>query len=227
MKTNFLCTLAAICLIAGLSVHVANADVVAVSTNLGDWGTVFSDVEKEAYYHKAVSEGSIPGVLGEVTYEGRYVKGGYWASPNSKADTVDTWQYRAHLLGVYLKDTLGSNYMSTGTDALGVLHKSSNSLVAHDLGTAYGKSKNVNGNIYGQAAEILSGNAYTSNVASQLFRPGTYPTGVITSSASPTTESPDHNWFYDAATDKFTSNSLNVKRNRRPQHRIVRFRYGF
>lgn len=201
MKFKFFVTAAVICVLGFVS--AVKADTIAVGTSVGAWGTVFSDVEKEAYYHKAQVENGLQG--GVVSNEGRTVK--YRSLKNTAIATVDTWEYRLDLMNRYLGNTLGKNDL-TKTGATGVLHSSSYSLVTHGTGDADGKSRNTYGNIYGKTSEILKGNSTTSGIAAQMFRNGALTaTNIITSSASPVDESVFHNWVYDAANDTFTSNS--------------------
>ncbi|MDR2345692.1 MAG: PEP-CTERM sorting domain-containing protein [Planctomycetaceae bacterium] len=204
MKTKIFTTLLAILTIVTVNVTISNtnADVIQIGTNIGAWGTVFSDVEREAYYYKAYGEG-------ELSNDGRNVRT-RWINGKDK-DTVDTWDYRLALMKDYLADTLANNKMSTRSDKLGVLHSGSNSLVAHNSGDDYGDSKNLFGNIYGQAAETLKGQVDTSGVQAMLLQGRSQSTNIITSSAAANNESTDHNWFYNAATDTFTSDGLTTK----------------
>jgi hypothetical protein len=201
MKIKFFVTAAVTCVLGFAS--AVNADTVAVGTSLGAWGTVFSDVEKEAYYHKSQVDNGLQG--GVVTNEGRTVKSRSLKS--SAIATVDTWDYRLTLMDRYLGNTLGKNALTT-TGSTGVLNNLSYSLVTYSAGDADGKSHNIYSNIYGRKSEILKGNAATSGIAEQMFRNGTLTaTNIISSSASPVDESVLHNWVYNASTDTFTSNS--------------------
>lgn len=208
MKTRFFVTIALVCFL-GLA-NAVKADMIDLSTgtfdwtqgSIGAWATVFSDVEKEAYYHRVTGEGT-------VTNDGRTVTTRSYG--DSGTDKVDTWDYRLSLMTDYLADTLGSKTMTT-SGATGTLSTSSLSLVAHNEGNSYGESQNAYGNIYGKKAETLAGNWTTSNLigAMSMYRNGSTLNNIITSSASPIDESVDHNWVYDAATDKFTSNALST-----------------
>ncbi|MDR1053940.1 MAG: PEP-CTERM sorting domain-containing protein [Planctomycetaceae bacterium] len=186
--------MAAVMCVLGLA-NAAKADTIAIGTNVTDWGTVFSGVEREAYYHHILGGG-------EVTNDGRTVKSRRWSS-TATGSTVDTWEYRADLMGDYLA-TLGSGSLSENK-----LMGSRKRLVRHKSGDDYGQSRNDSAtrrNIYGEKAELLLGNMNTSGVAAQMFRNGDLsPTNIIASSASNKAESVDHNWTYNSVTDTFTS----------------------
>ncbi|MDR1478807.1 MAG: PEP-CTERM sorting domain-containing protein [Planctomycetaceae bacterium] len=217
MKVKFFVMLAVICSIGLIS--VAKADTIGVGASAGAWGTVFSDVEKEAYRYKyGIDSGTVSNYMNyndttTVTYNGnkanlvrqlnRTVKSG--------GDTVDTWEYRQFLMEAYLTYQLKNNEMTAKKDVTGILNSSEYSLVTIPSGTGLWESKNAIGNIYGKQAELLKGDLVTSGVADQLSRNGVLTLGeVLSSSASPVDESVDHNWVYKPSADTFTSNSTST-----------------
>jgi hypothetical protein len=213
MKVKFLLTAAVICVLG--FANAAKADTVSLSTgafnwsagSIGNWGTVFSAVEAEAYYYRW--SGNTKGELQADNYN-LSVKARSYKSDSIKER--DTYEYRLLLMKDYLRDTLGRNVMTTD-GVTGVLHGSSNSLVTHSsYHNGYGNSHNALGNIYGQKAELLKGDWTTSGLinAMQMYRNGSTLNNIITSSASATSESVDHNWIYNSATDTFTSNSTST-----------------
>jgi hypothetical protein len=206
MKVKFLLTAAVICVLG--FANAAKADTVSLSTgvfnwsedSIGGWGTVFSDVEKEAYFYRATSKGTPSNDDRTVTAA--------WYGHETSYDTVDTFNYRLRLMKNYLAGTLGSSAMTT-TGATGALASAGHSLVTHSTGNAENYSHNSYGNIYGEHAELLKGNWTTSGLINQMlmYRNGATLNNIITSSASPGMESTTHNWVYNSATDSFTSDS--------------------
>jgi hypothetical protein len=199
MKVKFFVMVAVICVL-GL-VNTAKAEEVRIGTDVGinHWGTVFSSVEKEAYYHEAYGTGT-------VTNDGRTVTSRSYRSDTQ--NTVDTVEYRLTLMERYLKDYLSNNEMSTSAGTTGVRYASSNSLVAHDSGNGDGQSNNSNRDIYGKIADSVMGDWWRSGLVSQMLRGVTGSANVsanlISSSASPNADDTNrNNWLYDSVNDKF------------------------
>jgi hypothetical protein len=202
MKTRIFTTLAIICAICTVvSFNAVKADVITIGSELGNWGTVFSDVEDVAYHHKYVGDGTLTDPVynsdGSLAYY--KVVNGY--SLKNVHRSSATWEYDKVLLEDYLRNTLANATLSTGSSSTGILHGTGHTLVTH-------ASDNVYDDIYGKKAELIKGNAVTSGVAEQLFRNGALTaTNILTSSASPALDGTTHNWFFDATKDTFTSNS--------------------
>jgi hypothetical protein len=199
MKVKFFVMVAVICVL-GL-VNTAKAEIVPIGMGIDKWGTVFSSVEKEAYYHEAYGTGT-------VTNDGRTVTSKSYGSDTQ--NTVDTVEYRLTLMERYLKDYLGSNAMSTSAGATGARYSSSNSLVVHDSGNGDGQSNNLLRDIYGKVAESVKGDWINSGLFSQMFRYATdlprVSANLISSSASPTDDPTKNNWYYKSIDDKFVGN---------------------
>jgi hypothetical protein len=193
MKVKFFVMIAVICVLG--FVNAANADYVRIGTSENGWGTVFSDVEKEAYYHKVYGTGT-------VTNEGRTVTSRSYESDTQ--NTVDTFDYRLTLMENYLKNYLSSNTTSTGNEATGILNSSSHSLVTYDAE----QSSNSNRDIYGKKAEWTVGDMRYSGLFSQMSRGGTIVENELSSFAAPTSGSPD-TWYYDSRNDRFYGFSSN------------------
>lgn len=216
MKTKFFAILAVFC--AVVSYNVVNADVVALS---GPWGTAFSDVEEEAYYHKFKGVGDLSGNdLGDGKKQ--FVTSGSYGNPKTRVLT-DTWDYRLSLLKNYLADGLGKNQMDdSSTDATssnpinyGLLNdvKNSNDIDGSKQKVGYvaaSASEQPYESIYGKKAATLLGNVTTSGVEEAMFRTGQSGT-ILTSFASPTHETVEHNWIYDKVADKFTSDATSIQ----------------
>ncbi|MDR0704329.1 MAG: PEP-CTERM sorting domain-containing protein [Planctomycetaceae bacterium] len=196
MKTKLFTVLSVMCVLA--FVNAAKADI-DLGTGTGNWGTAFSDIHEEAYYYKATGVGTLD------SKNPNWVKAGSLRHPNT-LDTRDTWDLRLSLLESYLSNTLGANQIdATSSDAsnsktnYGLLSNSHHKLKDLDSDV----SKNTYKSIYGRkAVEYASNTAAVTNAWSPLLRDGTGT--VLSVNTSPTNDSSDHNWIYNAATDTMT-----------------------
>ncbi|MDR1486354.1 MAG: PEP-CTERM sorting domain-containing protein [Planctomycetaceae bacterium] len=203
MKIKMFVMLAVMCV--AVSANVANADVMPIGSSMSEWGTLCSDVEQSAYYHKYFGGG-------DVINDGRAVRSRSWDSTNRVVS--DTWEYRLSLLNGYLTRTLGSNRMGTVIGDVGALYNSVYPVGKIEYGSQPGQSlnnetSNTGGSnkrgthIYGCAAKPLKGSPIDSGVAKQLFRNRASTANILTSGASGLNDDQDHYWQYDAKNDTF------------------------
>ncbi|MDR1959648.1 MAG: hypothetical protein LBQ54_11510 [Planctomycetaceae bacterium] len=208
--------------------RAANADTVYLGTNNPEaWGTLYSDVESEAYFQHVYNRGSgfqvynpstgryddtITG--GSLSADGKNVLGKTLINNNlsgSQARKVDTWEYRRDLLVDYLKNGLGSNPMDANSNNAGTTpNRGALATWEHAVQTVSDSSQ-AYGSLYGKGAHTIDavGGALSDAIKNQML-PSREDTKILTSTAGRPANGANggnygNNWTYNPSSDKFTS----------------------
>ncbi|MDR1925901.1 MAG: PEP-CTERM sorting domain-containing protein [Planctomycetaceae bacterium] len=199
MKTKIF--IVTVCFLTIALSAAANADTVKISTNDPmQWGTLFSDVESEAYYQHqkggspddTVWDRKLNANVDRNTksqVDGNTVTGVTYLTretPYQNRRTVDTWSYRKDSLVNYLRDTLGANAMDNNDQyANDDPNRGLLSSRAHTVATDSRSHNSTYRDINAKGATYVNGNMDASGVGALWKRTfdGNQKTNVLTSGA--------------------------------------------